>query len=884
MIHYLFSMNLMFRLLPAATTLMLFCCAVTLAYVAPAQSNNNEQQPGNAPPPTAAVNPVSSSEPKEGLSPITIVESSPLIIDPPADTQTGIITIRNNTPASVPVLLQFGNFINNTTETLIPAEVSYSWPDGSAKNFGEFVMQSGVSIKVRITVSQIQGEGEGRIPLINSITGAQIGQLRLIRTPFDVSLDVPLVVGENTQKLNFKRGTPTSFVLKNGSSTPYKVRWMMAVNGVKYCGQDAPSYNLLSWGWIKSFFLPQERPRCTPEKWKEEWKSENISPNSKKIIEIVPPDGWFPRAFQSIFKDDVQVSSLRLRLEEYAGGETSGTLSELAKESLPEKEIPFTAHLAFYSPNTQLILSTIVISVVLLVGGVFSLIVRNWVPNQLRKQDLKEKLAKLSVKTSALSSRLDSNLRVLVRVEPKRLTDLLNSRIIISPDMATVFTLCEKGIKSLERRVSILETVDSTYERLDALWSSWPPPSLIGNVELQLSKASQLLRSTDPSEFDFEAAKTSVAGAILSCERIHADDDKFAEYLNGRITSLKSSLAPQGPIGSTQTCERIRKLLPGLFKILEDEQDPKHPTPIASDDYSRLDMSALALTMIRDYVQLYENSSNLQKDLRLVEYEDKFIKHLSLQSREQLAKAQSLLRQMREGIFTSDIEEAIRNREIAIEMDPPVAREQHPVRFSARFNRIDLNDSAARESFECIWDFGNAHVHIDKGRFWSRSKPKGAVDGALVLAASNSMKDDKTHAGDPNRGVESGSSNNQPVESEDRFIERGWSVCHYFVLNTTHHVTVWFEDQTGKTICENNSKLELKRPVLPAIDPSAQSKDRLKTEMVSLAIVLVVALLGLITGAREQVLKLDIVPGLVTVFLLGFSADAIKNLLTQRSP
>lgn len=879
MIRYFFSINLMSRRLPVATALMLFCCTVTLTYVAPAQSNNNRQQPANAPSPAPTVNTGPSSEAKEAISPLTIIESSPLIIHPPADTQTEIITIRNNTQDPAPVVLQFGNFINNTTETLTPGEVSYSWPDSAAKNFGGFEIPGGTSIKVRITVSEVQGEGEGRIPLINSITGAQIGQLRLIRTPFDVSLDVPLVVGENTQKLDFKRGTPASFVLKNDSSTPYKVRWMMAVNGVKYCGKNAEPYRLLSWSWVKSFFLPHERPTCAPE----EWTSVNISPNSRKIIEILPPEGWFPRAFQSVFKDDVQVSNLRLRLDEYAGGETKGTLSQLAKESLPEKEIPFTAHLAYFSPNTQLILSTIVISLVLLVGGVFSLIVRNWVPNQLRKQDLKEKLAKLSVKTSALSSRLDSNLRVLVRVEPKRLTDLLHSRIIISPDMATVFTQCEKGIKSLERRVGILETVDSTYERLDALWSSWPPPSLIGNVELQLSKASQLLRSTDPSEFDFEAAKSSVAGAILSCERIHADDDKFAEYLNGKITSLKSGFAPDGPVGGTETCKRIKNLLPGLFKILEGDRDPQNPTPIASDDYSRLDMSVLALTMIRDYVQLYENSASLQKDLRLIEYEDKFIKHLSLQSREQLAKAQSLLRQMREGIFTSDIEEAIRNREIAIEMDPPVAREQHPVRFSARFNRIDLNDSAARESFECIWDFGSARVHIDKGRFWNRSKPKGADDGALALASSNSMKDDKPHADDPNRDVESSSPDNYPVESEDRFIERGWSVCHYFVLNTTHHVTVWFEDQTGKTICENNSKLELKRPVLPAIDPSAQSKDRLKTEMVSLAIVLVVALLGLITGAREQVLKLDIVPGLVTVFLLGFSADAIKNLLTQRS-
>jgi hypothetical protein len=43
-----------------------------------------------------------------------------------------------------------------------------------------------------------------------------------------------------------------------------------------------------------------------------------------------------------------------------------------------------------------------------------------------------------------------------------------------------------------------------------------------------------------------------------------------------------------------------------------------------------------------------------------------------------------------------------------------------------------------------------------------------------------------------------------------------------------------------------------------------------------------VAVLGLITGAKEQLLKLDVFSGLVGVFLIGFGADTVKNIITKR--
>ena len=41
------------------------------------------------------------------------------------------------------------------------------------------------------------------------------------------------------------------------------------------------------------------------------------------------------------------------------------------------------------------------------------------------------------------------------------------------------------------------------------------------------------------------------------------------------------------------------------------------------------------------------------------------------------------------------------------------------------------------------------------------------------------------------------------------------------------------------------------------------------------------ALIGLIAGAQEQLAKLDVLPALIAVFLLGFGADTIKNIFAQ---
>jgi hypothetical protein len=64
--------------------------------------------------------------------------------------------------------------------------------------------------------------------------------------------------------------------------------------------------------------------------------------------------------------------------------------------------------------------------------------------------------------------------------------------------------------------------------------------------------------------------------------------------------------------------------------------------------------------------------------------------------------------------------------------------------------------------------------------------------------------------------------------------------------------------------------------------PAQASADRNRAEVVRLAIALVIALIGLLAGAREKLDTLDVIPAAIALILLGFGADTIKNLISPK--
>jgi hypothetical protein len=220
---------------------------------------------------------------------------------------------------------------------------------------------------------------------------------------------------------------------------------------------------------------------------------------------------------------------------------------------------------------------------------------------------------------------------------------------------------------------------------------------------------------------------------------------------------------------------------------------------------------------------------------RLTAAEPSFQGHLQLNTFEELRSARLLLREMQGDVYPQRLRDAVvaNPPEASISMDRPFAYERQPLKFTVQFSSHALDTSAAREEWTCGWDFG------------------------------------------------------------DGLSERGWSVSHYFLLQRVPFsvrrqrrvftVTATFQDGDGHRVAANGHPVQITRDI--AVSPSTISRllgERTITEAIRLAAALLIAVFGLVAGAKDQLLKLDVLPGLVAVFLVGFGADTIKNLLTSK--
>jgi hypothetical protein len=163
-----------------------------------------------------------------------------------------------------------------------------------------------------------------------------------------------------------------------------------------------------------------------------------------------------------------------------------------------------------------------------------------------------------------------------------------------------------------------------------------------------------------------------------------------------------------------------------------------------------------------------------------------------------------------------------------IEMDPPIPYERAPLEFGVRFRKFEYDTAAARDEFTVEWDFG------------------------------------------------------------DKLRDKGWVVSHYFQLRKKPEpftVLARVFDADGHAITDGaGNPLELAKEVTVNRTTVGHGLgERTRAEGLKLLAALLIAVFGLVSGAQDQLLKLDILPALVAVFLIGFSADSIRRLLTTEA-
>jgi hypothetical protein len=238
------------------------------------------------------------------------------------------------------------------------------------------------------------------------------------------------------------------------------------------------------------------------------------------------------------------------------------------------------------------------------------------------------------------------------------------------------------------------------------------------------------------------------------------------------------------------------------------------------------DTAAQKMRIIREYVLLREETTDEERITRLSDRETQLMAYLHLGTWQALNAASLLLREMRDDVFPDRIIEVLHlPNEACINVDPAVAYERAPLELSICFQKPALNIAAAREQMGVDWDFG------------------------------------------------------------DGLNGKGWSICHYFQIKrkqNSYKLRVTFRDPDGKALTNEKGQLIVVERAI-SIQPSDVGHglgERTFLEMLKLVVVLLVAVFGLVSGAQDQIAKLDLLPGIIAVFLVGFSADSIKRLLT----
>jgi hypothetical protein len=494
---------------------------------------------------------------------------------------------------------------------------------------------------------------------------------------------------------------------------------------------------------------------------------------------------------------------------------------------MPEQSIPVRAQLAYW-PAWRHPVSMLVVFLALLAGGLCSLLLNQWFPNRLRRLDLEERLADAATRTRNLSSRVDSGLRILVRVERYRLLRLLNSRYAFSPEMARVLAACSEAADRLTAKITLLEqidTVDGDVRRLQLVAA----PTLADAVAARLRKATDRLRSPQPTDAEMHEAGALVAEAAAKLAAISQADAEFVSALQGRLEALEAELGASSPLRKSAQSQTLAAQLRALFDYLD---GPPQLAGLRPTEYFDHDVKLLRLALVHEYLRLYADVDQAARSRLDGKSGKRFAEHIASPAWDSYVEARLVLREIRDNIDTHEVEEQIRKKQARIVAQPADPRPHQAVELSAVFTVDTFNRSSARDEYVCQWTF----EHVD--------------------------------------------SDGRPT----KWLETGWSVQHFFPKPGSYKAKATFQRKDGSLVADQTNMVTvIDADVTVGSDNQAWFGNRTWIEVVRFGIVLVATILGLLGGAREQLMRLDVLAGLVAVFLIGFGADAVKNILVDRS-
>lgn len=656
--------------------------------------------------------------------------------------------------------LTAGDFASRMTKLELGAKVLFSLPEKETGNasLALAAIEQGKVLLVKAELTKIWEAGEAEATL--RINGAEVGKLVAVkyRLPFGVKLDA---ADPDKPEITLQRNQGHDFVLKNEDGVTYEIEWEFDVAGKTVRGKSV------------------------------------VTPNSTAKF-IVWPE-W-PGSLTGWLKDHEEEGKLTLSFR------PPGVANA---KYWPSKVIKVKVKMRYTSEGWRAVWGNTILLLVLVAGAMFSYLGAVGMPNRLKRSDYQESLTQLAQRIGGISHQVDSRLRVVVRVQRKRLFNQLWSRANISPDLTRVFNRVSQGLAALVNQVSLAEQIDAAHRRLKLLDAKGAPPSLLAAAEDTVWKAAEEISHIGPEDQELKLSREYLGKARDCMDKAENLNEEFAKGLPKRAREVQTALTPY--LLTPLFTEKIQPALRGVFANLA----PPAKAPETLEAAADLDANLTKRDLVRQFLEIYNATGDEQARADLDLQLGRLLRTLGLKTYKAVRHARRLVREAQEGIYPADIAQGAATA--SIEVDPAMALANEPARFSVRFGDPSLNDAAARLEFEGRWDFGH-----------------------------------------------------------DGYTERGWDPLHYFPRSGEFPLAFEFQGRGDKGANVVRGKVKVLE-----IDEKWWEQDRNRAELVRFFVTLAPATIGLLSGAREQLLKMDVFPALLAVFLLGFSSDTIKNLVSQ---
>jgi hypothetical protein len=862
---------------------------------------------------------------------LTLSGKTNLILDATCTTCQGgtlDLYLRNNTTVTVPMTLHVGDLLNKTTGEPLAAGVTLEYFDSKlAPKPSSGDLAKNEILVLRVTVSSVLDEGEWEAKLFNG--DVEIGTFSVVRThlPFNVSLDVPK---SDTPEITIEMCKPFLLPLKNDDPRTYP----LSVDLIVKNRPAAVSVTLPPKG-IANGKIPGDTLRS-----------------------------WFDNPWEGYFRDETVDGRLVMTLlkSPCPSGQCPGPATPL---SSPSKVINLKVHLSYRSQRAQFF----AIALLLFIGAICSLLLNSYLPNQLRRIQLKKDLDALAARVRDLPMVIASRLRVSLGLDARRCLALLTSQVGFQPGFAAVLTDVKQRMDSLEKRLALTEQLGSLRMRFETQRSARLFPTPMNKVGADFEAAVDHLRAVELSDQDLQSAQTIVKSLsdqiddLDDIKKFCAHQSELVAQINKRAARLipplellppndpnypvkwpappaNSGLDPLGlavrmynqllVLKKRKDAEAVSPQPPGALPAAQPAatQPPAQAGPaefFLQEDLADVDRLSLKFEMLRDCARLDLSDPHAKERIaHLAEL-------LESQNSETFDAARRWCQQIKEHIFVDDaVAEVVShaNAEDDVKLRDWGA---HPFKtrlllsllsllpilfFICRLNvlgAISLGLVVLAFVFETrllsaisawldrqypvksgqifVADEDRVRVRIDTSQVYTYEPIQLRVCFCREDLNAAKAIDDITPMWD--------------FGHDDLTPEDGWQVVHYFPRHRSYIMKVKFQRRTkgienGQFVSggflrttdlspQNQGTAPVEGPIVftkhivHASSMHGGSWWSFFLEAVRLSVALVPALLALYAGALDKLAKLDLVSALIAVFLLGFSSDQVKNLLTQKS-